>query len=216
MTIHTDRPVSIQSEDCFQRYEFSKRIASIVAKSKNDESVIVGLYGKWGEGKTTIMNFVQKELPSDTVVINFNPWMFTDEQHLLKSFFSILAEALEEKLNNGKERLGKVLADYGDAIGDAAEYIPKVGRSFKWLGKLGQKLSTVSVEKLKKRIDKIIRDSGKNIVVFVDDIDRLDVQEIQYVFKLVKLVGDFPRTAYVLSFDDEMVSAALAKVWRRK
>lgn len=210
MNIHTDTPVSIQSEDCFQRYEFSKRIASIVAKSKNDESLIVGLYGKWGEGKTTIMNFVQMELPVDTVVINFNPWMFSDEQHLLKSFFSILAEALEEKLNSGKERLGKVLADYGDAIGDAAEYIPKVGRSFKWLGKLGQKLSAVSVEKLKKRIDKIIRDSGKNIVVFVDDIDRLDVQEIQYVFKLVKLVGDFPRTAYVLSFDDEMVSAALA------
>jgi hypothetical protein len=44
----------------------------------------------------------------------------------------------------------------------------------------------------------------------VDDIDRLDIQEVQYIFKLVKLVGDFPRTCYVLSFDEEMVSAALA------
>ncbi|MET6995892.1 P-loop NTPase fold protein [Chitinophaga defluvii] len=208
--IHIDKPASLQSEDCFQRYEFSKRIASIIATPKIDKSLIVGLYGKWGEGKTSVMNFVQQELPEETVIVNFNPWMFADEQHLLKSFFSILADALGEKINNGKEQWGKIFADYGDAIGDAAEYIPKVGRSIKWLGKLGQKLSTVSVEKLKSRVDKIIRESGKNIVVFVDDIDRLDIQEIQYVFKLVKLVGDFPRTAYVLSFDDEMVSAALA------
>lgn len=208
--MHTDKPTSIKSEDRFLRYEFSKRIASIIATPKNDTSLIVGLYGKWGEGKTSVMNFVQQELPQDTIVVNFNPWMFSDEQHLLKSFFSLLADALGEKINNSKEQFGKILADYGDAIGDTAEYIPKVGRSIKWLGKLGQKLSAVSVEKLKARVDKMIRESGKNIVVFVDDIDRLDIQEIQYVFKLVKLVGDFPRTAYLLSFDDEMVSAALA------
>lgn len=208
--MHTDKPASIQSEDCFQRYEFSKHIASIVSSPKNDKSLIVGLYGKWGEGKTTVMNFVQQEVSDDIIVVNFNPWMFADEQHLLKSFFSILAEALGRKINNPKENLGKMLADYGDAIGDVTEYIPKVGSKFKWLVKFGQKLSTVSVEKLKSRVDKMIRDSGKNIVVFVDDIDRLDIQEIQYVFKLVKLVGDFPRTAYILSFDDEMVSAALA------
>lgn len=208
--MHIDKPTTIKSEDRFQRYEFSKRIASIIATPKIDKSLIVGLYGKWGEGKTSVMNFVQQELPEDTVVVNFNPWMFSDEQHLLKSFFSLLADALGEKINSGKEQLGKILADYGDAIGDVTEYIPKVGRSIKWLGKLGQKLSAVSVDKLKARVDKMIRESGKNIVVFVDDIDRLDIQEIQYVFKLVKLVGDFPRTAYVLSFDDEMVSAALA------
>lgn len=208
--MHIDKPSTIKSEDRFQRYEFSNRIASIIATPKIDKSLIVGLYGKWGEGKTSVMNFVQQELPEDTVVVNFNPWMFSDEQHLLKSFFSLLADALGEKINSGKEQFGKILADYGDAIGDVAEYIPKVGRSIKWLGKLGQKLSAVSVEKLKARVDKMIRESGKNIVVFVDDIDRLDIQEIQYVFKLVKLVGDFPRTAYVLSFDDEMVSAALA------
>ena len=210
MIMHTDKPTSTESEDRFQRYEFSKRIASIIATPKIDKSLIVGLYGKWGEGKTSVMNFVQQELPADTIVVNINPWMFSDEQHLLKSFFSILASAVGEKINNRKEQIGKVLADYGDAIGDATEYIPKVGRSIKWLGNFGKKLSTVSIEKLKTRVDKMIRDSGKNIVVFVDDIDRLDIQEIQYVFKLVKLVGDFPRTAYVLSFDDEMVSAALA------
>lgn len=45
---HTDKPVSTKPEDCFQRYEFAKRIASIVAAPEIDKSLIVSLYGKWG------------------------------------------------------------------------------------------------------------------------------------------------------------------------
>nr|WP_314898257.1 hypothetical protein [uncultured Flavobacterium sp.] len=48
--MYTDKPASIQSEDYFQRYEFSTRIASIVAKPSIDKSLIIGLYGRWGEG----------------------------------------------------------------------------------------------------------------------------------------------------------------------
>lgn len=207
MNMHTDQPASIQSEDRFQRYEFSKRIASIIATPKIDKSLILGLYGKWGEGKTSIMNFVQQELPEDTVVVNFNPWMFSDEQHLLQSFFSSISKELGAKDKTVKERIGSLLSDYGGAIGSVTQF---AGFGTEGLEKLGNKLKETSIEVLKKRVDDLIVQSGKNIVVFVDDIDRLDIQEIQYVFKLVKLVGDFPRTAYVLSFDDEMVSAALA------
>jgi predicted KAP-like P-loop ATPase len=207
MNIHTDKPASIQSEDCFQRYEFSKRIASIVAKPQIDKSLIVGLYGKWGEGKTTVMNFIQQELPKDAIIVKFNPWLFSDEKHLLASFFTSIAEALGESDKTKTEKIGELLSDYSGAIGSITQY---VGFNTDGLEKLGNKLKSASTEQLKTRIDELIVKSDKNIVVFVDDIDRLDINEIQYVFKLVKLVGDFPRTCYILSFDDEMVSAALA------
>ncbi|PPL02279.1 KAP family P-loop NTPase fold protein [Parapedobacter indicus] len=210
MSIHTDKPASLQSEDSFQRYEFAKRVASIAINEDQEKSLIIGLYGKWGEGKTTTLNFIQKELAEDVVIVNFNPWLYTDEQQLLRSFFSTMAQAIDADIKSGKEKIAAMLATYGDAIGDFAEYIPKVGSKFKWLGKVGSKLSTVSIDKLKGRVDTAIRNSGKRIVVFVDDIDRLDIHEIQYVFKLVKLVGDFPHTSYILSFDDEMVAAALS------
>jgi predicted KAP-like P-loop ATPase len=204
---NTDKPASIKSEDRFQRYEFSKRIASIIATPKIDKSLIIGIYGKWGEGKTSVMNFVQQELPEETVVVNFNPWMFSDEPHLLRSFFSSISKQLGAKEKTIKEKMGGLLSEYGGAIGSLTQF---AGFGTEGLEKLGDKLKETSIEEVKKRVDDLIIQSGKNIVVFVDDIDRLDVQEIQYVFKLVKLVGDFPRTAYVLSFDDEMVSAALA------
>lgn len=43
----------------------------------------------------------------------------------------------------------------------------------------------------------------------IDDIDRLEKNEIHAVFRLVKLTADFKYAAYVLAFDKEMVSAAL-------
>jgi len=47
------------------------------------------------------------------------------------------------------------------------------------LENLGTKLKGTSIEHFKKRVDDLIVQSGKNIVVFVDDIDRLDIQEMK-------------------------------------
>src|SRR6266511_2053007 len=56
----------------------------------------------------------------------------------------------------------------------------------------------------------------KQIVIFMDDIDRLNKLEIQAVFRLVKLTADFPYTAYILAFDEDMVSASLAEQFGSK
>src|SRR5262249_50643211 len=70
-------------------------------------------------------------------------------------------------------------------------------------------LSSVELEELKIRVEAILKEAGKRVVVLMDDIDRLDKNEIQTVFRLVKLVADFHNTAYVLAFDAEMVASAL-------
>jgi hypothetical protein len=45
----------------------------------------------------------------------------------------------------------------------------------------------------------------------MDDIDRLDRQETQAVFRLVKISANFRHTVYVLAFDDAVVAAALSE-----
>ena len=91
---NNDKPVSSREEDAFQRFEFAKRIAGIVSSSRSDKSMVIGINGKWGEGKSSVLNFIRKELAEDTVVVNFNPWLFSDEIHLIKSFFDLLTISL--------------------------------------------------------------------------------------------------------------------------
>ena len=57
----------------------------------------------------------------------------------------------------------------------------------------------------------MLGESGKRILIMIDDIDRLDDTEIATVFKLVKLAADFTHTAYVLAFDYDVVATALSK-----
>jgi hypothetical protein len=60
-------------------------------------------------------------------------------------------------------------------------------------------------------VNDFLKISHKKIVIIIDDIDRLDKQELFSLFKLIKLTGDFTKTYYILSFDDEMVASAIGE-----
>ncbi|HFO1052294.1 P-loop NTPase fold protein [Bacillus cereus group sp. MYBK111-1] len=69
--------------------------------------------------------------------------------------------------------------------------------------------TNADIEELRGRIESVLEEEKKRVVILIDDIDRLEKNEIHAVFRLVKLTADFKYTAYVLAFDKEMVSAAL-------
>jgi len=45
----------------------------------------------------------------------------------------------------------------------------------------------VELDDLRKRVEALLGEAGKRVVVLIDDIDRLDRREIQAIFRLVKL-----------------------------
>lgn len=230
--ISSDKPVSKEEDDRFQRYNFSSRIAQRIKTAQNNDSVVIGVYGEWGEGKTSVMNFIEQELKTDSSIITlkFNPWRFTDETTLLISFFNSLATKVRESfpenisknsniissrivalkkkwrekkepLKTDKETIGELIEKYGK--------VASIIRGAEITETIGKILSNVDIEELKKRLEKLLLESEKKIVIFIDDIDRLDKEEIYAIFRLVKLTADFTNTFYILSFDEEMVASAI-------
>jgi hypothetical protein len=209
-----DHPITNETEDRFQRYQFAKRIADISCGGKFSASLVIGIYGKWGEGKTSVINIAQTFIGDKAVTINFNPWLFQDQGHLLKAFFSAIGNAIGKNLFSRKGRALKLMSEYAEQIGALADFIHSgVGELIRGSKKIADILIKDSLSDLKKRLDDLIIETETNFVIFVDDIDRLDKQEIQVLFKMIKLVGDFPRTSYILAFDDEMVASALAPIY---
>lgn len=221
----SDKPIAEETEDKFQRYNFSKRIAETLIYRKSSDSIVIGLYGAWGEGKTSVLNFIKAELKksADIIHFNFNPWRFTDESTLLINFFNTLALTLkrEEKLvNEAKSKLKKALEKKeplktsAETIG---EMIVKYAKALSPIGfdgtaeSIGQLLSSVEIDDLKGRIEELLAKSNKKVVIIIDDIDRLEKKEIHAIFKLVKLTCDFSNTSYLLSFDEKIVSAAIGE-----
>jgi hypothetical protein len=211
----TDRPLADPTHDSFQRAAFAQRIAETLVARASPDSIVVGLYGKWGEGKSTVLNFIRRSLSeaADKVaVLNFNPWRFPDEAQLLLSFFGELAQIIDKQLYTKGERATKILTSY------VAPLIPSVGLGpatadlSKPIGEVFSKLLP-DVDKLRTRLEELITESGKRVVVIIDDIDRLEKTQIQTIFRLVKLTADFKHTAYLLAFDDLMVARAIGEVF---
>jgi hypothetical protein len=193
--------------DVFDRAPFAARIAETIGERSDPSSLVIGIYGPWGDGKTTVLNFIRARLAAypSIICIPFNPWRVEGEQALLEGFFTTLAEVLDEELTTSSEKLGDVLKRYGALLkvlpggwGDAATGA-------------GNVLSSTSIDDLRGRVSAILRESGRRVVVIMDDIDRLDRTEIQAIFRLVKLTGDFENTAYVLAFDERMVAGAVGE-----
>lgn len=213
----SDYPITEPTKDEFKRWPFAQKIAQTISSSFDSNSIVVGIYGKWGEGKTTVLKFIETEIKKDSriICIWFNPWLFRDEDRLLLHFFGVLSEALKKSLSSSKEIVGQLLK-YGSNVIPSIPIFMQDGTKMevdagKSLEKLGESLSSVDVNDLKLRLEKILKSEKKRIVILMDDIDRLDKAEIQNIFKLVKLTADFPYTSYVLTFDQEMVSAAIGE-----
>lgn len=206
-----DAPISSHSDDRFGRWPFAERVASVIATRTDPTSIVVGIYGPWGDGKTSVLNMMVEALADheNVIVVPFNPWNFESEGQLIRAFFDTLSDAIGKSLTTKAEEIGKFLGKYGNVLSLAS--LPFGVDAGAAAATIGEKLSNVELDELKARVSKILIEAGKRVIVFIDDIDRLDRGEVHAILKLIKLSASFHNTAYVLAFDDEMVAASLGE-----
>jgi hypothetical protein len=103
--IDLGNPAVHPDEDEFNRWPFSRALADrVVALGSTEGAPVVGLYGKWGYGKSSVLNFIKHHLEQEhagkVVLFEFNPWFFTSQEELLAAFFADLAARLEQSLGS--------------------------------------------------------------------------------------------------------------------
>ncbi len=75
-----DKAIENNTEDFLGRKNFSFHLGKSISEWDGKESLVVGLFGKWGSGKTSIINlakeFILNKPEQKPLIINFNPWYF--------------------------------------------------------------------------------------------------------------------------------------------
>jgi hypothetical protein len=199
-----DSPLNNSSSDMLGRAPFAQRVADILIKLPQGAGLVVGIHGPWGDGKTTVLNMIRNDLnqAANIAVLDYNPWRFTTEAGMLAGFFAELANTLRLKLKSRAEEL----ADWVERLGRYASVIDdRFGRA----SDLVKEKAAPALESLRKRLANAFRESNQRIVVLIDDIDRLDKDEIHTIFRIIKACADLPNVCYVLAFDDVAVAQSL-------
>jgi len=203
VTISGDNPIRHPEDDTLGRTAVAESFARQVLALDTTEGVVVGVIGAWGSGKTSFVNLARREFAqADVHILDFNPWMFSGTQQLVEHFFDELTAQL--KIRPGLAEIGKALDDYSDVFTGVARVATK------GLGKLLQRKKT-GIGQNRVRVEKILANLDKPIVVVLDDIDRLLVSEIRDVFRLVRLTANFPNIVYVVAFDRNRIEEALSE-----
>src|SRR5258706_836588 len=152
----SDIPASDPKHDRFGRFPFAQRVAQTLARREDPSSIVIAIHGAWGEGKTTVLAYIDYELGRlhpEVVCVRFNPWRFTDEGTLLRSFFDTIADALKRSLTSGRERIGKLLRDYGRLAAVSIEYQSVKVSVGEGAEELGAYWSTASLDEKKHKVE---------------------------------------------------------------
>jgi predicted KAP-like P-loop ATPase len=216
MTYPSDIPLSKPSEDRLGYAKIAKNIAVGIIDLTEPCGFVISINAKWGSGKTSFLNFIKfylvnyenkggilKDNENVPIIINFNPWWFSGKEDLFRQFFGQFGLGLSNEVKS-TIALTRLLGQYFVAISkinlpyDAT--MDMIEGSFN-----PEKMDVFSLKQ--KIIDELPKD--RKIIFVIDDIDRLDPDEVKQLFQVIKKVADFPNVIYILAFDSEIVEPML-------
>jgi len=131
-----DQPIHSKKDDILNRSSFSEALGEAILSYKEKNSVVVGLFGEWGSGKTSIINMALEHIDTISrnkdnerpIIIKFNPWNFSEQNQLIAQFFRQLSISLK-RVNYASEikEAGKKLETYSKFFEPLA-FMPMIGR----------------------------------------------------------------------------------------
>lgn len=199
-------PCTSEDEDLLGRRKEAEDLAEKIFKTDTSNAAFtLGLTAPWGAGKTSFMlamkDYLEKQHSDETILLDFNPWMYRKAPNLTQVFF---------------EELSRTLAPYNSALSSGfIRYVDLLlaKDSNPWLQLASHLLPQESNAKstgdqydfLKREISKL----GRKIFIFIDDVDRLEREELVELFALVRNSSSFPCMSYILAYDKEYVASQL-------
>lgn len=154
-----------------------------------------------------------------SVLVEFNPWLVGAADHMVQAFMAQIASEVGQVNQSVKaaEAAQKLIA-YAQLL-EPLKWIPGaepltsivkgvVEATGKGVGKVGE-LYKLNVSKQRDSLKRALLDLGSNIIIFIDDIDRLPPAEVFQIVRAIQAVSDLPRCSFVIALDPLYTEKAL-------
>ncbi len=190
-------------KDELGRKDYANSIADyILRKRNNSNSYAIGITGCWGEGKTFFMELIKKRLKEnkDCIIINFNPWYSSSPKALIQDFFTTLQNEIQlynPNIGNSVKTYSRLLTKFYDNNNSLETLLDVFSNS------------SSSMKEEFEQIRNAIKKINKKIIICIDDLDRLDKEEVVETIRLIRNTANFDNTIFIVTYDKKYVVSAL-------
>lgn len=184
---------------------FAEELGQFILNYNETDSLVVGLCGEWGLGKTSIikttLNYIEKkneksdknlwikivdifkkiirkkEENKDPIIIEFNPWNFSNQNQLISQFFKEMIIKLGKTDYDSLKKTTQKLEVYANFFESVSIVFPPLWLLIRAIKKIYRSITDFSTYKLndlngmKKELDDSLNNQNHKIIIFIDDID---------------------------------------------
>ena len=212
-----DDAICAVSEDFLSRERTANKVVQIIQNTKPDWSARIGVYGKWGEGKTSVLRMVDEKLINNEVItLWLNPWSMNNIESVWAELVRQLLDKLKIKVKYSQLLRYKIL----NFFRRKKDLLVTVTDIQKELDSLSVDTTSI-ISGVYKLIDDLFPSDGDNVnflikklkinkvVVFIDDLDRANPSLVPKLLMGLRELLDKPNLFFVLAFDNKLVTSCL-------
>ncbi|RRJ66077.1 P-loop ATPase [Paenibacillus oralis] len=199
----SDKEGQHKDDDAFGFQDISKRFAERVYDQGSPESLVFGIDAPWGTGKSTFVNLCKEYWHNNyndkMLVYTFDPLKYENSDKILEKFVEGLLKLIKNHFF--APELESLFEKYVKLMNDSKLTFSIFGMRF------GMPFDNTSIDKTFEKLELVLRNMDKKIVVVVDDLDRLNFSSIKEVLFTIKKSFSLPNISYVLCYDTENITA---------
>ncbi|HTE00854.1 MAG TPA: P-loop NTPase fold protein [Mucilaginibacter sp.] len=199
---HDDSSLGKNKPDLLGYEPYVRTLAARIVQTNPETAIAIGINGRWGSGKTSFLDLLKRHTTDQSIiVIDFDPWNSLSPKAIIKDFF----ETVQRAIRPYHSQLPKLLDTYTDKL---------ISLHSEGWGKFTKELKSIilpeqSLNDLYSQINKEIQSIDQKIVIYIDDLDRLDKEEIAEVIRLIRNTANFSNTFFVVAYDRDYVLTAI-------
>ena len=214
-----DEPIRHDSEDDLERGEFADAMVKFITAADADASLRMGIYGGWGEGKTSVLELMQYRLRlAGHVCVFLTSWASQSRQELLRRLLREIARELDIQVWAAVRQWAKPLQRVMKTARSTVKLDPRIKAADAVLGDAVEGVFGAALDKAADQQTQIVLQAishklaDRKLIVFIDDLDRVRPELVPELLLTLREALNQPKYFYVMALAPEVVEQGLAAV----